>query len=50
MTRVKNETYNWKEIDFDLYQSVVYMAARLPANYAALKHVFTEVSYKKNYF
>lgn len=43
MARIKNETYNWKELDFNLYESVVYMAARLPANYASLLHIFNEV-------
>lgn len=41
---LKRELYNWQPIDYDDYTSVIYMASRLPANFAALKAVFTEVN------
>lgn len=37
--------YNWKPIEYDGYKSVVYMTARMAANFAALKSVFHEVNY-----
>ncbi|XP_053209503.1 methyltransferase-like protein 17, mitochondrial [Panonychus citri] len=40
---LKREIYNWQRFDYDEYNSVVYMTARLPPNYAAIKHVFNEI-------
>ncbi|XP_074597729.1 ribosome assembly protein METTL17, mitochondrial isoform X2 [Brevipalpus obovatus] len=40
---LKREMYNWKPIEYDSYKSVVYMTARMAANFAALKYVFNEI-------
>lgn len=41
---LKRELYNWTPIDYDDYKSVVYMAGRLPPNFAALKAIFNGIS------
>lgn len=42
--RIVNETtVTWKDIQYDDYSSVVYLAARLAPNYASMLTVFNEI-------
>lgn len=40
---VQQTTVTWKDIEYDDYSSLVYLAARLAPNYAAMHTVFNEI-------
>ncbi|XP_015787640.1 methyltransferase-like protein 17, mitochondrial [Tetranychus urticae] len=40
---LKKEIYNWQPVEYDEYNSIVYMAARLAPNFAATKFVLHDI-------
>ncbi|GFU21439.1 methyltransferase-like protein 17, mitochondrial [Nephila pilipes] len=40
---VKNELKRWKPLEYGYFQCLAYMAARMPANYASIFKIFSEI-------
>ncbi|XP_059618435.1 methyltransferase-like protein 17, mitochondrial [Phlebotomus argentipes] len=42
-TRLRQEIYSWKSIQYDTYKSLQYLLGRSPAEYAAMVKILTEI-------
>ncbi|CAL4082861.1 unnamed protein product, partial [Meganyctiphanes norvegica] len=49
-TKIKQEIYNWENINYNEYMSAVYMVGRLAPDYAALMRIFKEIQKRDNKF
>ncbi|KAK8401929.1 hypothetical protein O3P69_001204 [Scylla paramamosain] len=41
--RIKKEAYNWQALQYDTYKSVLYLAARLAPDFAALVQIMSDI-------
>lgn len=42
--KLKQNVYNWTSVNYNLYNSMLYLFARLPADYAVLVKIFGEIN------
>lgn len=46
----REKIYNWKPIKYEVYNSLVYLLGRAPAEYAVLLKIFGEIAYRDKEF
>lgn len=47
---LREKIYNWKPIKYEVYNSLVYLLGRAPAEYAVLMKIFGEIAYRDKEF
>lgn len=50
LTLMKVKIYNWKPMEYDLYNSLVYMIGRFAPEYSVLVKIFTEIHSRDKQF